>query len=90
MGIGAALEEVKKSGNLPVPLHLRNAPTKLMADLGYHDGYKYAHDYPGNFVEQQYLPDGLKDERFWHGQHSPTEEKSYQRMVACWKDRYKD
>ena len=90
MGIGAALEEVKKSGNLPVPLHLRNAPTKLMADLGYHDGYKYAHDYPGNFVEQQYLPDGLKDERFWHGQHSPTEEKLYQRMVACWKDRYKD
>ena len=90
MAIGAALEEVKKSGNLPVPLHLRNAPTKLMADLGYHDGYKYAHDYPGNFVEQQYLPDGLKDIRFWHGQHSPTEEKSYQRMVACWKDRYKD
>ena len=89
-GIGAALEEVKKSGNLPVPLHLRNAPTKLMADLGYHDGYKYAHDYPGNFVEQQYLPDGLKDERFWHGQHSPTEEKLYQRMVTCWKDRYKD
>lgn len=89
-GIGAALEEVKKSGNLPVPLHLRNAPTKLMADLGYHDGYKYAHDYPGNFVEQQYLPDGLKDERFWHGQHSPTEEKLYQRMVSCWKDRYKD
>ena len=90
MGIGAALEEVKKSGNLPVPLHLRNAPTKLMADLGYHDGYKYAHDYPGNFVEQQYLPDGLKDERFWHGQHSPTEDKLYQRMVTCWKDRYKD
>lgn len=89
-GIGAALEEVKKSGNLPVPLHLRNAPTKLMADLGYHDGYKYAHDYPGNFVEQQYLPDGLKDERFWHGQHSPTEDKLYQRMVTCWKDRYKD
>jgi putative ATPase len=90
IGIGSALEEVKKSGNLPVPLHLRNAPTKLMADLGYHDGYKYAHDYPGNFVEQQYLPDNLKDVRFWHGQHSPTEEKLYQRMVACWKDRYKD
>jgi len=90
MAIGAALEEVKKSGNLPVPLHLRNAPTKLMADLGYHDGYKYAHDYPGNFVEQQYLPDNLKDVRFWHGQHSSTEEKSFQRMIACWKDRYKD
>jgi putative ATPase len=90
MAIGAALEEVKKSGNLPVPLHLRNAPTKLMADLGYHDGYKYAHDYPGNFVEQQYLPDNMKDVRFWHGQHSSTEEKSFQRMIACWKDRYKD
>ncbi len=59
--IGAALETVERTGNLPVPLHLRNAPTKLMADLGYHKGYKYAHDYEGNFVEQQYLPDGLEN-----------------------------
>ena len=87
-GIAEALSLVKKTGNLPVPLHLRNAPTKLMADLGYHDGYKYAHDYPDNFVVQQYLPDGVKDERIWHAQHSPAEEKMYQRMLKCWGDRF--
>ena len=89
MGIGAALEMVKQTGNLPVPLHLRNAPTKLMAQLGYSDGYKYAHDYPGNFVVQQFLPDELKDCRIWHAQHSPSEEKLYQNMLRCWGERYK-
>ena len=89
MGIGTALEMVKKTGNLPVPLHLRNAPTKLMAQLGYSDGYKYAHDYPGNFVAQQFLPDDLKDSRIWHAQHSPSEEKLYQNMLRCWGDRFK-
>ena len=69
MGINTALEVVKQTGNQPVPLHLRNAPTKLMKQLGYHDGYKYAHDYPGNFVNQQYMPDELKDTRLWHAQH---------------------
>lgn len=59
-GIAEALSLVRKTGNQPVPLHLRNAPTKLMADLGYHDGYKYAHDFPGNFVVQQYMPDAIK------------------------------
>ncbi len=59
MSIAAALDAVEKTGNLPVPLHLRNAPTKLMKDLGYHEGYKYAHDYSGNYVAQQYLPDNL-------------------------------
>lgn len=88
MGIGAALDTVRKTGNLPVPLHLRNAPTKLMADLGYSDGYKYAHDYPDNFVEQQFLPDALTDQRFWHAQHTPSEEKLYQRMLHCWGDRF--
>lgn len=88
-GIAAALDLVKKTSNQPVPLHLRNAPTKLMADLGYHDGYKYAHDYPGNFVVQQYLPDAIKNERLWHAQHSPSEDKMYQRMLACWGDRFK-
>lgn len=58
-GINAALEEVRRSGNLPVPLHLRNAPTKLMKDLGYGDGYKYPHDYEGHYVKQQYMPDEL-------------------------------
>ena len=65
MAIAKALDEVGKSGDLPVPLHLRNAPTKLMADLGYHKGYKYAHDYEGNYVEQQYLPNGTLNQTFW-------------------------
>ncbi len=89
-GINAALEEVRKSGNQPVPLPLRNAPTALMSQLDYHDGYKYPHDYAGNFTPQQYLPDDLRTVRFWHGQHSPAEEKLYQRMISCWGDRYKD
>ena len=63
-GINSALEEVRRSGNLPVPLHLRNAPTKLMKDLGYGDGYKYPHDYEGHFVEQQYMPDELEGREF--------------------------
>ncbi len=88
--INDALALVKRTGNLPVPLHLRNAPTKLMADLGYHDGYKYAHDYPEHFVKQQYLPDNIKDTRLWHAQHSPMEEKSYQRMLHFWGDRFKE
>ncbi|MBR0269532.1 MAG: replication-associated recombination protein A [Prevotella sp.] len=90
MGIGAALSMVQKTGNLPVPLHLRNAPTSLMKDLGYSDGYKYSHDYPGHFVEQQYLPDLLQDARFWHAQHSPSEEKLYQNMLRNWGDRFRD
>src|SRR5574344_538070 len=90
LGIDSALQLVRNTGNQPVPLHLRNAPTKLMADLGYHDGYRYAHDYLGNFVEQQYLPDKLQNERLWHAQHTSSEEKLYQQMIKCWKERYKD
>lgn len=90
MGINDALEEVRRSGNQPVPLPIRNAPTQLMKQLGYHDGYKYPHDYPGNFTPQQYLPDALRQSRFWHAQHTPSEEKLYQRMLLCWGDRYKD
>lgn len=90
MGINDALEEVRRSGNQPVPLPIRNAPTQLMKQLGYHDGYKYPHDYPGNFTPQQYLPDALRQSRFWHAQHAPSEEKLYQRMLLCWGDRYKD
>jgi len=89
-GINSALELVRKTGNQPVPLHLRNAPTKLMADLGYHDGYKYSHDYPNHFVAQQYLPDALIEERLWRAQHSPNEEKMYQRMIQCWGKRFKE
>ncbi len=90
LGIDAALQTVRRSGNLPVPLHIRNAPTKLMAELGYHDGYKYPHDYPGHFTEQQYLPDELCGARFWYAQHSPSEERLYKWMVSCWGNRFKE
>lgn len=90
LGIDNALQLVRQTGNLPVPLPLRNAPTKLMEQLGYHDGYKYAHDYPDHFVVQQYLPDDVKNQRIWHAQHSPMEEKLYQQMVNCWGDRFKE
>ena len=88
LGIDAALSLVRETGNQPVPLPIRNAPTKLMKDLGYHDGYKYPHDYPGNFTEQQYLPDSLAGQRLWHAQHSPSEEKLYQQMLRCWGKRF--
>ena len=84
LGIDAALELVRRTGNQPVPLPIRNAPTQLMKDLGYHDGYKYPHDFPGHFTEQQYLPDALVNERLWHGQHSPAEEKLVERMINYW------
>ena len=90
LGVDAALAKVRETGNQPVPLPIRNAPTQLMKELGYHDGYKYPHDYPGHFTEQQYLPDALVNERFWHGQHNPTEEKLYQRMVNYWGKRYEE
>lgn len=90
LGIDSALELVRQTGNLPVPLHLRNAPTGLMKELGYSDGYKYSHDFPGNFVVQQYLPDDLATKRIWHAQHSPAEEKLYQQMVRNWGERFKD
>ena len=90
LGINAAIARVRETGNLPVPLHIRNAPTQLMAELGYHDGYKYPHDYPGHFTNQQYLPSEIQNERFWHAQHSPNEEKLYNWMVTCWGDRFKE
>lgn len=90
LGINHALEIVRQTGNQPVPLHLRNAPTKLMKDLGYSDGYKYSHDYPNHFAPQQYMPDALKDTRIWQPQHSPIEERQYQHMLQCWGDKYKN
>lgn len=80
MAIGEALNAVERTGNLPVPLHLRNAPTKLMADLGYHQGYKYAHDFEGNYVKQQYLPSELDGSRFWQPGNNPSEAKMQQRL----------
>jgi putative ATPase len=90
LGIDTALDLVRRTGNQPVPLPIRNAPTQLMKELGYHDGYLYPHDYPGHFTPQQYLPDTLVNERLWHIQHSPAEEKLYERMVNYWGVRYKD
>lgn len=89
LGIDCALQTVRETGNIPVPLHLRNAPTSLMKDLGYSDGYIYPHDYPGHFQIQQYMPGELVNERLWHAQHSPSEEKQYQYMLHCWGDRFK-
>ena len=89
LGINDALALVRETGNQPVPLHLRNAPTQLMRDLGYSDGYKYPHDYAGHFTQQEYMPDSLRDKRLWHGQHSPAEQKLYERMVNYWGERYK-
>lgn len=88
MGIGAALEKVRQSGNLPVPLHLRNAPTELMKKLGYSKGYKYAHDYEGNFVNQQYLPDEIKNTVFWTPQDNPSESRMKERMERIWNRKY--
>ena len=88
MGINDALEEVRRSGNQPVPLHLRNAPTSLMKDLGYGKNYKYAHDYEGHFVNQQFLPDALTEARFWHPQDNPSEAKLRDRMIGLWGERF--
>lgn len=80
MGIAAALEAVEKTGNLPVPLHLRNAPTKLMKDLGYHQGYEYAHDFENSFSHQAYLPQELAGSKFWHAKDNSAEQKMQERM----------
>jgi putative ATPase len=86
--IDAAIAEVRNSGDLPVPLHLRNAPTKLMKELGYGKEYKYAHAYEGNFVEQDFLPDKIKNKSFYKPQNNPTEEKILERLKNWWKSRF--
>ena len=88
-GINDALQLVRQTGNLPVPLHLRNAPTQLMEELGYGKDYKYAHDYQVHFVEQQFLPDDIRNKRIWHAQENAAEAKLQERMLHLWKDRYK-
>ena len=87
MAINSAIDLVRRTGNLPVPLPIRNAPTKLMADLGYHDGYKYPHDYPDNFTPQQYLPDEIQNEILWHPCSNAAENRSHERMNAFWPER---
>lgn len=89
LGIDRALAYVRESGNLPVPLHLRNAPTQLMKELNYGKEYRYAHDFPGHFVNQQYLPDEATAQRFWIAQNSPAEEKLAENMRRLWGERYK-
>jgi putative ATPase len=86
--IDAAIAEVQDSGDLPVPLHLRNAPTKLMKNLGYGKDYKYAHAYEGNFVEQDFLPDKIRDKSFYKPQNNPTEEKILERLKLWWKAKF--
>ncbi|MEE0973077.1 MAG: replication-associated recombination protein A [Paludibacteraceae bacterium] len=85
LAIDDALAKVKQTGNLPVPLHLRNAPTRLMAELGYGNTYKYPHDYPEHFTPQQYLPDALKNTAFWQPQDNDAERKLSERMRRFWK-----
>src|SRR5574344_1361571 len=89
MAINSALELVQESGNLPVPLHLRNAPTKLMKELGYGNNYKYSHNYKNNFAPQQYLPDEVKNSRLWHPQGNAQEEKMKQQLDKLWGEKYK-
>ncbi len=85
MAINEAQGLVRETGNLPVPLHLRNSPTKLMKDLDYGKEYKYAHDFPGNFVQQDYMPDKLKDKMLWKAQDNQQEAKLRERMEQLWK-----
>ncbi len=84
LGIDAALALVRSTGNQPVPLPIRNAPTKLMKELGYHDGYKYPHDYPEHFTPQQYMPDALQGHRFYEPADNPAEQKASERLQRLW------
>lgn len=88
MAINEALAAVQQSGDLPVPLHLRNAPTKLMKELGYHDGYQYAHDYEGNFSDQEFLPEKMVGSVFYKPGNNPKENEMRQRLQQLWKDKY--
>ena len=95
MALEEALQVAKDDKTKAVPLHLRNAPTKLMADLGYSDGYKYAHDFPGHFAYQQYLPDalvaegGMQQSLFYHPQPNAQEDRLKAQLSAFWGDRFK-
>ena len=89
MALENALAKVKETGNLPVPLPIRNAPTQLMEELGYSDGYKYAHDYPGNFIDMEFLPDALKGTVFYHPQSNKHENALRAYLEACWPKSYR-
>ena len=89
MAIDEAIAKVNETGDLPVPLHLRNAPTKLMKELDYGKDYKYAHSYEGNFVKQDFLPKELLNHSFWKGQSNPAENQLVERMRKLWGERFK-
>ena len=84
LAIDEAIARVRETGNLDIPLHLRNAPTKLMKELGYGKGYKYSHDYPNNFAKQDFLPQEIKDKRFWIPQNNSAEQRQAERMDFLW------
>lgn len=88
MAINNAMEAARKSGNAPVPLYLRNAPTKLMEELGYSDGYKYAHDYPGNFADLEFMPKGMEGTAFYKPQDNRHEDVLKAYLQACWPKYY--
>ena len=89
MAIGKAQDEVRKSGNLPVPLPLRNAPTKLMKELGYGKDYLYSHNFPGNFVQQEFMPDGLENSQFFKAGSNSREIEIEKYIQERWGDKYK-
>jgi len=88
MAIEEALDAVRKEGDLPVPLHIRNAPTGLMKRMGYGKNYKYAHDYEGNFTEQEFLPDALSGTTFYEPGKTPREEELRRYLKEKWRDKY--
>jgi putative ATPase len=88
MAIGNAQQLVKQTGDLPVPIHLRNAPTKLMKELGYGEDYKYSHDYTNNFAEQEFLPDAIKETVLYNPGHNSRENSNREFLKNRWKDKY--
>ena len=88
MALNNAQQAIRRTGDLPVPLHIRNAPTKLMKEMGYSDGYKYAHDYPGNFVEQEFLPDALRGTKFYEPGDNARENETRKLLQWRWKQKY--
>jgi putative ATPase len=88
MAINEALQKVKETGDLPVPLSIRNAPTKLMKDIGYGKDYQYAHGYEGNFVNMEFLPDKIRNTKFYDPGNNPREEELRKYLRALWKDKY--
>jgi putative ATPase len=88
MAINNALSVVSKTGDLPVPMHIRNAPTKMMKDMGYHKGYEYSHDYENNFSQQEYLPDSIKGMKLYDPGKNAREDEMRKHLRMLWKEKY--